>query len=148
MFALDRWFGLMTSEGNLAVLPELWGDPIFRMNDGACGPGLRFSFGTMAFDTGTHAGRMYRLNADPAATVVLDALTFSNGLVFTSDGRHAIYIDSASQQIHQHLAPADGSRWADLRRLGRWTVHWAKPDGLCPDRVGGIRVALWGGRTM
>ncbi len=59
VIAVERGFALLSPEGELTTLPEVWSDPTVRMNDGACDTHGRFVCGTMAYDAATGRGALH-----------------------------------------------------------------------------------------
>jgi sugar lactone lactonase YvrE len=129
-------------------LGELWSDPSVRMNEGACDPQGRFYCGSMAYDAAPGRGALWRLDPDGSTSRVLDGVTISNGLAWTSDARRAYYIDTPTRRID--LFDADPATGALTGR--RPFVHLGDgpgaPDGLCLDAEGGVWVALWDGSAV
>ena len=122
--------------------------PGLRFNDGKCDPAGRFWAGTMAYDEAPGAGALYRLNRDGRASLMLDGVTISNGLAWSSDGRTMYYVDSPTRRVDAFsFAPQTGEIG------GRRTVillppGLGVPDGMTLDAEGGIWVALWGGGVV
>ena len=145
--AVERGFALISPEGELTTLPELWGaDAGIRMNEGGCDPDGRFHCGTMAYAKTPGAANLYRLAPGPdggagEVDVVLTGATTSNGLEWSPDGTRAYYNDTPTRQV----AVFDYSREEGLTN---WRVlvdvldGEGKPDGLTVDAEGGIWVAV------
>jgi sugar lactone lactonase YvrE len=121
-------------------------DPaVVRMNDGGVDPRGRFWCGTVAHDETPGAGALYRLDGPGQAARVLDAVTISNGLVWSLDGETAYYIDTPTRRIDRFAYDAATGA------LGQRTTHvdtsglpgW--PDGMTIDAAGDLWVAFWGG---
>lgn len=146
--AVERGFALLSPDGELTTLPELWSDPTVRMNEGACDTQGRFLCGTMAYDASVGRGALYRLEPDGSTTTVLQGLTISNGLAFSADGFHAIFTDSATQQVRRYRMPADDGPWREYDVLADIDSSLGTPDGLCLDVEGGVWVALWNGSAV
>jgi sugar lactone lactonase YvrE len=138
--ATERGFALLTSEGELASLGELWGDPTVRMNDGACDAQGRFFCGSMAYDAATGRGSLYRLDPDLSTHRVHSGITISNGIDWAPDGACAYYVDSATQRID--ICSPD---LAERRPFVQISEPTGTPDGLTVDAEDGVWVALWGG---
>jgi sugar lactone lactonase YvrE len=119
-----------------------------RFNDGKCDPAGRFWAGTMAYDQAAGAAALYRLEADGRSTRVIDGVTISNGLDWSSDGATMYYIDSPLHRIDAFdYAPSTGE--ISNRRIAVEVAREAgTPDGLTLDADGGIWVALWGGGAV
>lgn len=146
--AVERGFALLSSDGDLTTLPEVWSDPTVRMNDGACDTQGRFFCGSMAYDAAAGRGALHRLELDGTTTTVLDGVTISNGLVFSPDGSSAVFVDSMTQQVRRYHLPADDGRWLDYDVVVDIDPTVGTPDGLCVDVEGGIWVALWNGSAV
>ncbi len=144
VIAVERGFALLSSDGELTTLPEVWSDPTVRMNDGACDTQGRFLCGSMAYDAAGR-GSLHRLELDGSTTTVLDGLTISNGLAFSPDGSSAVFVDSMTEQVRRYHLPADDGRWHDYDVVVEIDPAVGTPDGLCVDAEGGIWVALWNG---
>jgi sugar lactone lactonase YvrE len=124
------------------AFPELWSDPGVRMNEGACDPDGRFCVGSMAYDSGTGRGKLYRIDPDGTTTVLLDAVTVSNGLAWSPDGATVYYNDTSTGRV-------DRFDYAGGELTGRRPFATVpSPDGLCVDAEGHVWVALWGGHAV
>jgi sugar lactone lactonase YvrE len=121
-------------------LPPLWSDPGVRMNEGGCDPSGRLYAGSMSYQQTPGAGTLYRIGTDGAVGTVLDAVTVSNGLDFSPDGRLAYYDDSAAGGTDV-FDVVDGEL-VDRRRFH--PVDDGVPDGLTVDSAGNVWVALNG----
>ena len=148
VIAVERGFALLSADGELTTLPEVWSDSSVRMNDGACDTQGRFLCGTMAYDAAEGRGSLHRLEFDGSTTTVLDGVTISNGLAFSPDGESAVYVDSPTQQVRRYRLPADDGVWSDYDVIVEIDADTGTPDGLCVDDEGGIWVALWGGSAV
>jgi sugar lactone lactonase YvrE len=144
VIGVERGFALEDADGTLTQLEELWGDKTVRMNEGACDPDERFYCGSMAYDKRIGAAALYRLNTDYSADVVLEGLTISNGLDWSSDGLLAYYNDTATGQVDVF----DYSRADGLTNRRRFVNTEARPDGLTVDAEGGVWVALSNGGAV
>jgi len=148
VIAVERGFAVLSPEGELTTLPEVWSDPTVRMNDGACDTQGRFLCGTMAYDAAAGRGSLHRLELDGSTTTVLESLTISNGLAFSPDGSSAVFVDSMTQQVRRYRMPADDGPWHDYDVLVEIDSAVGTPDGLCLDSEGGVWVALWNGSAV
>jgi sugar lactone lactonase YvrE len=141
-------FLLLDGDGRLERrIPVPGWRPGTRMNDGGCDPHGAFYAGSMAYDATPGAGRLHRLDSTGEVTVVLDAVTISNGLAWSPDGTLAYYADTATSRIdvfdHE---PATGL--TRRRPLVRIPPERGAPDGLTVDADGYLWVALWGGGAV
>jgi sugar lactone lactonase YvrE len=141
--AVERGVVLLDAEDRLEhVYPELWSEPGVRMNEGACDPDGRFYAGSMADDSGPGRGRLYRIDPDGTTTVLLDAVTVSNGLAWSPDGGTVYYNDTPTGRV-------DRFDYTGGELVGRRPFATVpSPDGLCVDAEGHVWVALWGGRAV
>ncbi|MFG2301497.1 SMP-30/gluconolactonase/LRE family protein [Actinacidiphila glaucinigra] len=113
-----------------------------RMNDGVADPHGRFWAGSMAYDTTTDAGSLYRLDRDGRVTRVLRDVTIPNGPAFTADGAVMYLADSARGLVRRYpVDPESGD-------LGTPETFVAladgSPDGMTTDSEGGLWTAVWG----
>jgi sugar lactone lactonase YvrE len=120
VLATERGFALVSSDGAIEHLGELWSDPAIRMNDGGC---------------------------DRSVRVVLEDVTISNGLAWSPDGATAYYADTATQQLDAFDYSREPGLQA-RRPIARIDRQDGSPDGLVVDSDGGIWVALWGGGAV
>ncbi len=142
--AVERGFALLDDLGGaVRALPEVWGSPQIRMNDGGCDPDGRFYCGTMAYDATPGAGALYRLDPDGAVTTAIEGVTVSNGFGFSPDGGTAYYCDTATNRVDAF----DYDRDAGLTNR-RPFAEVEQPDGLTVDAEGGVWVARWGGSAV
>lgn len=148
VIAVERGFALLSPDGELTTLPELWSDATVRMNDGGCDTQGRFLCGSMAYDAAAGRGALHRLELDGTTTIVLENVTVSNGLSFSADGATAVYVDSATHEVRRYRLSADDGPWSDYEVVVEIDTAMGTPDGLCVDAEGGIWVALWGGSAV
>jgi sugar lactone lactonase YvrE len=146
VLAVERGFAFADDDLNdVAPLAELWSDPSVRMNEGGCDPDGRFYCGSMAYDTRTGAGTLYRLAGTGAVTTVFGDVTISNGLAWNPAGDQAYYVDTPTGRID--VFDYDGEL-RNRRPAARIQSQTGGPDGLTVDSAGRIWVALWGGGAV
>lgn len=129
------------------ALPEVWGDDSVRMNEGGCDPLGNLYAGSMAYDQREGGAKLYRFDPDGEPTVVLDAVTVSNGLEWSPDGSVAYYNDTHTHQIAVFDWSAEQGL-TDRRPLATIEDGAGGPDGLTVDAEGGVWVALFGGSAV
>ncbi|MFI6032475.1 SMP-30/gluconolactonase/LRE family protein [Amycolatopsis magusensis] len=146
VLATERGFALAEDlAGPVTALGPLWIDEGIRMNDGGCDPDGRFYCGSMAYDTRTGAGALFRLDPDHSVERVLADVTISNGFAFSPDGTTAYYVDTPTHRID---AFDYGPGGLTGRRVFAQVEPPGEPDGLTVDAEGGVWVALWGGSAV
>jgi sugar lactone lactonase YvrE len=146
--ALEREFALLDDdEAEVRPLGELWTNPEVRMNDGGCDPQGRFYCGSTTFAGTPGKGSLYRLDPDGSASVVLPAVTVSNGLAWSPDGATAYYVDSHTQRIDAlDYEPQLGL--SARRAVVHIDAAAGIPDGLAVDADGHLWLALFGGSAV
>jgi sugar lactone lactonase YvrE len=145
--AVERGFALVSADGAIEPLGEVWTDDSVRMNDGGCDPDGRFYCGTMAYDAAPNRGALYRLELDLTVTEVFDGVTISNGLVWSADGAHAYYVDTPTRRIDVFDYHAVGGL-TRRRPLADLSDQNGSPDGLTIDAEGHLWVAMHGGAAV
>jgi sugar lactone lactonase YvrE len=141
VIGVERGFALEDLDGTLTRLNELWTGDDVRMNDGGCDPEGRFYCGSMAYDQRPGAGKLYRLDPDRSVHVVLDSVTVSNGLEWSSDGSRAYYNDTATHRVTVFDYDPEAGLTAP-RTFVEIPPEVGRPDGLTVDEQGGVWVAL------
>lgn len=136
---LERGLGLADGPDEVPTpLPELWSDPNLRLNEGGCDPAGNLYAGSMAYDRTPGAAQLRRITPDGDVSVVLPAVTTSNGIDFSPDGARAYYNDT-------HTGSTDVFDVVDGELTNRRRFHSAddgRADGLSVDSVGNVWVAL------
>lgn len=126
----------------LQALPEVFDNSNVRMNEGGCDPSGQLYLGSMAYNSRTGAGSLYRIFDDTTVETVEDAVTISNGIDWSPDGSSCYYVDSATQRIDQYdWTPTGLSNRRPLVDI----AGPGMPDGLTVDADGQIWVAIFGG---
>ncbi|MFO8070053.1 MAG: SMP-30/gluconolactonase/LRE family protein [Alkalibacterium sp.] len=119
-------------------------DMRLRYNDGKLDPEGRFFVGTMGQDEIIeNAAELYVIE-NGEAEVVLDNLSFSNGLGWSRDGKKFYHIDSATKTVKKYDYDSETKQVANGKVLVELT-DGSTPDGLCVDICDDIWVAEYGG---
>jgi len=117
-----------------------------RFNDGACDPAGRFLVGTGG---PTPDGLLWSIAPGGACRVVLEGVTESNGLGWSTDGGTMYYVDSSESAVRCYsydLASGEvGPRQPDLVDL---SDRPGVPDGLIVDALGHVWVPQWQGGEL
>jgi sugar lactone lactonase YvrE len=143
----ERGFALEDAGGAIEPLVDVWTDPAVRMNEGGCDPQGRFYCGSMAYDQRPGAAALYRLDPDGSVSVVLHAVTISNGLDFSPDGSTAYYVDTPTGRIDRFDYDIAGNL-SGRRAFVELPPGAGHPDGLTVDAEGGVWIALNGGGAV
>ena len=120
-------------------------DKQFRFNDAKVDPQGRFWAGTLALDGRTGQSRLYRICGDSSVTAVRDAVSVSNGLAWSPDGRTMYYIDSPTRVIQAFAFDLENGAISSPRVVIALSESDGWPDGCCMDVEGCLWVAHWGG---
>jgi sugar lactone lactonase YvrE len=142
LLAAGMGFAYLTPDGSLRALAEV-APAGTRMNDAACDPQGRFWAGTKADRAGGAA--LYRLDPNGRTEVMLDGLTISNGLGWSSDGRTMYFAHTTRRVIHAFAFDGERGTISDGRVLVRVDEEVGGPDGLTVDADGDLWVAIFGG---
>ncbi|MFV0293967.1 MAG: SMP-30/gluconolactonase/LRE family protein [Paracoccus sp. (in: a-proteobacteria)] len=118
-------------------------DPATRSNDGRADRQGGFWIGTMSKDAEHGRGAIYRFFRGELRKLA-DAITITNAICFSPDGRMAFYADTREAKVW--MQPLDGEGWPlGARRpyldLGPQELE---PDGAVIDAEGAFCVACWG----
>ena len=118
--------------------------PANRFNDGKCDPAGRFWAGTMAFDGDPERGALYCLDVDHGVEKKLDAVTISNGIVWSADHRTMYYVDTGLNNVRGFDYDIDSGEISSERVVieNEGEGHF---DGMSIDAEGMVWIALFGG---
>src|SRR5262245_48959493 len=120
------------------------------MNDGKCDALGRFWAGTVGVRedglAAAGAGPLYCLETDGSVRRVLDGVSLSNGMDWSTDGRTFYYVDSLDAGIDAFAFDGESGTISGRRRLVDLELppEVAFVDGICLDADGGIWAAIWG----
>jgi sugar lactone lactonase YvrE len=116
-----------------------------RFNDGKCDPGGRFWAGTMAFSAEPGAGALYRLDPDFRVHKMLENVTISNGLAWSSDHLTMYYIDSQPGTVSAFDYDLSTGAIQNRRIVIRVEEGLGLPDGMAIDADDKLWIAHYGG---
>lgn len=137
-------FEIKTGSKKLIVDPEEQ-LPNNRFNDGKCDPSGRFWAGTMSTIGEKKAGLLYRLNTDNTIHKMVEAVSISNGIVWSADKTKMYYIDTPTQKV---MAYDYNNKTGDISNpvvAVEIPNNMGSPDGMTIDENGNLWIALWGG---
>ncbi len=117
-----------------------------RMNDGKVDPAGRFWAGTMALDSRSGAGSLYRLDAAHRVERMLAGLSISNGMDWTDSQMY--FIDSLAGGIDAFDFERSRGAIANRRRIVEIPPALGVADGMTLDADGMLWVAIWDGSVV
>ena len=144
LLAAGLGFGHLSPDGSVRTLAEVTPAGT-RMNDAACDPQGRFWAGTVADDSRTGGGALYRLDGSGQTELMLGDLTISNGLGWSPDGGTMYLADSGTRVVHAFSFDGERGTISDGRVLVTVAEEVGAPDGLTVDADGDLWVAIYGG---
>lgn len=147
LLARDSDFVHLAGDGTTRVVAEV-APAGTRMNDGACDPGGRFWAGTLADDHHAGGGALYRLDGQGRCERVLDGLTISNGLGWSTDGRTMYLVDSGPRVVYAFDFDPVGGTVSRQRVVVALGEEEGAPDGMTVDATGDLWVAIYGGGAV
>ena len=111
-------------------------------NDGKVSPDGEFWVGSKG---PRRTSTLYRLSCDLTCSIILDGISFSNGIGWSLDGKFFYHTDSLDHAIYRYSL--QGSE--PTRKELFYTPPLGTPDGLTIDSDGNLWVAIWdGGRVV
>ncbi len=116
-----------------------------RFNDGKCDPAGRLWVGSMDFATTNPTASLYRVDPDGKATKILDSITISNGIVWTSDRKTMYYIDTPTRQIRAFDYDNATGNISNERVAVAVPDILGFPDGMAIDEEDMLWVGIWDG---
>lgn len=131
----DAW------DGDLRPVASFPPDERTRANDGKVDPLSRFLIGTMAYDGVSPLGSLYRLEPDGSLCLLRSAVTISNGIGWTADGRTFCRVNTPTGRIEAMGYDADPGAIRPASTFVELEPGAGSPDGLCVDVKGGVWVA-------
>lgn len=116
-----------------------------RFNDGAVDPAGRFWAGTLSLKDEAEACHLYCLKSDGSVETVLDKVTISNGIVWSSDHKSMYYIDTPTGRVDVFDYDEDTGAITGRRTAVEIPEGAGHPDGMTIDAEDKIWVAHWDG---
>lgn len=145
----DGIYVLNTHSGETTLLSDAERDiPSNRFNDGKCDPSGRFWVGSMAYDEAKNAANLYMVNAKGEATLQLDSVTISNGIVWTKDKTTMYYIDTPTLEIKAFDYDDATGAISNQRVAVKINDSLGYPDGMAIDENDKLWVGMWSGHAV
>lgn len=123
-------------------------DGNLRFNDGKCDPSGRFWVGSIALDNRKKGASLYRFDGDGSIQVMLDEVTISNGIVWTSDRKTMYYNDTPTRTVQAFDYDDATGTISNGRVAVTIPPGMGAPDGMTIDEEDKLWVALWGGYAV
>lgn len=140
----DSIFYFESEENSLSKLVQMSFNGEVRFNDGKVDPYGNFWIGSMMVDGEGRKGSLYRFIGGKGIERVLDNISISNGMVWSSDKKTMYYIDTSDQVVYAF----DFSKFSEIsnkRTVIEIPEEMGAPDGMTIDKNGNLWIALWGG---
>ena len=99
----------------------------------------------MDFGTTNPTASLYRVDPDGKATKMLDSITISNGIVWTSDRKTMYYIDTPTRQIRAYDYDNASGNISNERVAVNVPDTLGFPDGMAIDEEDMLWVGMWNG---
>jgi len=122
--------------------------PTNRFNDGKCDPAGRFWAGTLNMDGKKNVASLYRFNPDSTIQTMVEKVSISNGIVWTSDKTKMYYIDTPTGKVMGYDYNNETGEISNPKVAVTVPSELGSPDGMTIDADDNIWVALWGGSAV
>ena len=120
-----------------------------RFNDGRVDRQGRFWVGSMNERRDAASAALYRLEPDGALDVAIDAITISNGLAWSPDGRTMYHADTPTHTVRAFAFDAASGTPSAPRVHARFEGETDRPDGAAVDSAGHYWSAFYrGGKVV
>ncbi len=119
-----------------------------RFNDGKCDPAGRFWAGTLSLNGESNAGALYRLDPDSSVHKMIDNVSVSNGIVWSSDHRKMYYIDTPTHKVVAWDYNNETGEISNPQTAIEIPEEMGFPDGMTIDAEGNVWIALWNGSAV
>lgn len=97
--------------------------------------------------TKPHAS-LYKVNPEGLATKMIDSVTISNGIVWTSDAKTMYYIDTPTSKIMGYDFDFNTGTISNERVAVEVSLEDGYPDGMTIDSENMLWVGLWNGNAV
>lgn len=147
LFLMAKGAARVWRDGRLeTVLEEVEAERDTRFKDCVADPAGRVFVGTVS--TKEKPGRLYRIDTDASAHLVLTGIRGSNGMGFTPDKTGFYYTDSSAGSIYLFDYDEESGALANQRTWVHIPHEKGVPDGMTVDAEGHVWSARWGGSCV
>jgi len=119
-----------------------------RFNDGKCDPSGRFWAGTMSLNGDEKQGALYRIDADFSVKIMIDSVSISNGIVWSSDRTKMYYIDTPTKKVMAYEYDDESGEITNPKVAITIPDSLGFPDGSTLDAEGMLWIAMWNGHCV
>ena len=119
-----------------------------RLNDGKCDPAGRFWVGSMHMAQKAKEAKLYAVKNSETVTVMVDSVTISNGIVWTSDKSTMYYIDTPTSEIKAYDYDNATGNITNPRVAVKIPEDLGYPDGMATDAEDMVWVGMWNGNAV
>lgn len=119
-----------------------------RFNDGKCDPLGNLWVGSMHLKQSKPHASLYKVNDQGEAIKMVDSVTISNGIVWTSDAKTMYYIDTPTSKIMAYDYDINTGTISNKRVAVEISLEDGYPDGMTIDSEDMLWVGLWNGNAI
>ena len=119
-----------------------------RFNDGKCDPLGNLWVGSMHLDQKQYAANLYKISETGETQKMLDSVTISNGIVWTSDTKTMYYIDTPTSKIKAYDFDNKTGEISNERVVVKVSDTLGYPDGMTIDENDMLWVGMWNGNAV
>lgn len=116
-----------------------------RFNDGKCDPIGRFWVGTMSKTDESGTGSLYCLDKNLNVRTMLQGVSISNGIAWSTDNKNMYYIDTPTRAIWSFDYDMETGNISNKQAVITINESEGYPDGMTIDEQGMLWIAHWGG---
>ncbi|MDC8004232.1 SMP-30/gluconolactonase/LRE family protein [Aureisphaera galaxeae] len=145
----DGVYMLNTVNGSLAILSDVEKElTINRFNDGKCDPNGNLWVGSMHLEQSEPKGSVYKIDEQGKTEKMIDSVTISNGIVWTSDHKTMYYIDTPTATIRAYDYDVETATISNERAVVTVDPKDGFPDGMAIDSEDMLWVGMWNGNAV
>lgn len=145
----DGIYLINTETGELSLFSDIEADkPHNRFNDGKCDPQGRLWVGSMHLPQTEPLGTLYKINSATDAVPMVENVTISNGIVWSSDQTTMYYIDTPTGVIRAFSYDPSTGSISNERIVVEVLPGLGYPDGMAIDAEDKLWVGMWNGGVV
>jgi len=145
----DGIYIINTNSGETTLLSDVERDiPSNRFNDGKCDPSGRFWVGSMGYDQLPYDANLYMIDSKGEATLKIDSVTISNGIVWSKDKTTMYYIDTPTLEIKAFDYDDVTGAISNQRIAVKVNDSLGYPDGMAIDENDRLWIGMWNGNAV